>query len=173
MKFNILFIVTAVFVASICFATDPIKRACLKAANENFVECKAVCSNTKKDEKLECGANPDCHSECRSTYESCVKPFEDALLLCVDSCTAELSAGREICKAQVACTGDCYKNPDFLACLRPYRVTKFNCAQDCRDTQKTDHSVQAALKACSTASKTCHKACKKPATGTPADVLIQ
>jgi hypothetical protein len=149
--------------ASSAYAHNPERRQCLKRAQDRFLVCRDSCIDVRVGDKLLCGVNPDCHKACEANFQACRDPFENVLGTCLRGCAAAMEGGRDTCKAQVGCQGNCLRNAAFLACLRPFGVANYNCRQDCLEGHRLNTGTQAALKACRVTRNSCHKACRVPA----------
>lgn len=167
-------LLAAIFIPAIGFA-DAVIRECVLAAKNNKIACTTTCKDTFKNEKVSCGANPECHQSCNAGYEACREEYDLALDSCLDGCQAPYDAAKDACKVSVGCgpgtaIGNCFQNVDFRACLREGILAKVTCSLNCRDQHKTNPTVITALKACAKAANTCHKACRATPTPTPTAV---
>jgi len=170
-------LLAALFIIPTASFADSVVRQCVLEAKGSFNACKTTCQDNFRNDKISCGANPECHQACNAGYEACRADYDAALDSCLAGCQAPYDSARDSCKSSVGCgpgtaLGNCFQNAAFRSCLRDGILAKVTCSLNCRDEHQTNPAVVAAIKACSKAANTCHKACRiKPTpapTATPA-----
>lgn len=161
MKKYILVLCAVVLSCSSAFAADdPVKKLCLKDANQTY---RDALSDARFDFKLNqatCKFGPTvgaCYSTCFTDFRTCIQPAVTALQDCRKSCADTLDAARDAAKQQFNCGNECTTNSDYQKAVIQARLAFYSCQNECR---KDDGNI-AARAACRTVNAACNKSCRK------------
>ena len=140
-------------------AQDPLKRACLKEATQDY-------NQTIKDANFELKATNNtcrfgaeigaCMTDCIPSLRACLQPVYDSLKTCRQSCTATLLAARKSARESLGCGASCNTNADFQKAVAQANLAYQSCRVTCRSSEESIN----ARAGCRSAHGLCVNACK-------------
>ena len=134
-------------------------RQCARNANTTERLCSKECSSNREDSLLVCAAGTNqtlasCYKSCSTDKDTCLRPFQDTLKGCSDTCFATINAALTACE-----TGDCLAGIlQCRICKLTAKLARFECASTCAtafEASKINRQV------CRLTFRECLKTCKK------------
>ena len=161
--------IITVIALSLFSATAQATSECSVAAADAFRTCKADCKDEFRAAKLSCrGVEPVCGTACQAGRQVCFDAVDAALdtgqvpgggtlTNCTDGtdgCKARLQTDKATCGAPCA-----PGNTVCDTCVDGFQVTAFGCRDTCRESWRSNTTLDALRDSCRATFKACIAAC--------------
>jgi hypothetical protein len=152
--------ISFIFLCCLCSnafaATNSEKLQCSKDARDT--RNTAIRSAQTAYQDALTGCRGPCFEACKTTFESCVGPFNATAKQCITDAETAFAASFTACQTSTSCgtPKQCYANRDFQLCLVDPRVLRRTTVQACNKAEK--EGIKTA--ACFANRKACNKACE-------------